>query len=271
MLTERFDNFADRLNPMVVRELRQAVRGQAAMGIVYGFLGVLLLVFAVTAMRLEASGFDAAAGARLFGIIAAVMVLALLVAVPVYAGVRVHLERISEDLTLVQLTGMGFGRIFWGKFLSAMMINLLVLSTMLPFAFVATLLRGIGLPDILGAAIATAFCSAVCTIGMLAVGCLMVGPVSRILWAIACLFAIGIMIGFNAMLNLVAVEGGVTAIFTAAACPGGAFLLIAGLVLLVLYQSAKHRLTGLSDRYHLQNLEYQPWYVKMQTGGGADR
>jgi len=266
MLTQRFEHFADRLNPMVIKELRQAVRGNAVMGIVYAFLAVQVFVFGFESMQIDASDFNAAAGQDLFLTIAAVMLLTLLVAVPVYAGVRVHIERVTEHLTMVQLTGMGFRKIFWGKFWSAMMVDLLILSTMLPFAFAAVLLRGIDLPTILMVAIITTICSAVCVIGMLAVGCLMVGPVSRVIWGIVCLIAIGMMVGFNLGMNAATIYGGFLSVFGWIACPGGGFLIIAGITLLVLYQSAKHRLTGLGDAYHLRHLEYQPWYVKMQTG-----
>ena len=266
MMVQQLEHFADRLNPMVVKELRQAVRGQATLGLVYGFLFVQIVVFGVASVRLDAGGFHPRAGMELFQINAFVMVATLLVGVPIYAGIRTHVERVNDHLTMVQLTGMGFARIFWGKFLAAMMINLLILSTMLPFAFTATLLRGIDLPSIAAVSALTLLCSAICTVGMLAIGCLMVGPVSRILWGIFCVFGFGLMLLFNNGMNLAIIRTGVLSASGWMFCPGGAVTLISGIVLLVLYQSAKHRLTVLSDSYYLRNMEYQPWYVKMQTG-----
>lgn len=267
MISERLNIAADRLNPIVVKELRQAVRGQAALGLVYGFLLVQIVVFALALMRFDVSGFHPQAGLDLFRVISFVMLPTLLLGVPIYAGLRTHFERVSEHLMMVQLTGVGFPRIFWGKFLSAMVVNLLILSTMMPFAFVATLLRGVGLLSIAAVSAITLVCSAICTIGMLAIGCLMVGPVSRVLWGLVCLFCFGVMVVYNNGMNMVIMESGAWSGIEWMLCPSAGVTLIAGIALLVLYQAAKHRLAGLGDSQYLRNLEYQPWYVKMQTGG----
>jgi hypothetical protein len=252
---------------MVVKELRQAVRGQATLGIVYAFLGAQIVVFGLTAWRLDGAPFQAQAGVGFFQVISTIMVVVLLVGVPTYAGIRTHVERVTDHLTMIELTGLGFRKIFWGKFWSAMVVNLLIISTMLPFAFVATLLRGIGLPTVAAVSLVTVLCSAICTVAMLSVGCLMVGVVSRVIWGVICLIGLGFVFGLNFGVNTAAIHAGALSVGGWIACPGGGFLLFAGITLLVLYQSAKHRLTGLSDSQHLRNLEYQPWYVKMQTGG----
>lgn len=238
------ERFGDRLNPMVIKELRQAVRGNAVSGMLCSYLAVMVLVFAREALALEATGFDPRAGLRVFGAIATVMVVTLVIAVPVYAGVRVHVERATEHLRMVQITGIGFPRLFWGKFHAAMLVDVLLLSAMLPFAFAATLLRGIGLPTIAVVAGLTAACSAINVIGMLAVGCLMDGHVSRALWSLFGLTALGSMLVFSGLLAAAVIAADDPGIWLAASCPTCGYALVVVVTLAMLYQGARQRLEG---------------------------
>ena len=68
--------------------------------------------------------------------------------VPLYAGVRLSLERNDANIDLLFVTTITPGAIIRGKYLTAMALTLLIFSACMPFITFTYLLRGIDLPTI---------------------------------------------------------------------------------------------------------------------------
>ena len=68
--------------------------------------------------------------------------------VPLYAGVRLSLERNDANIDLLFVTTITPGAIVRGKYFAAMALTLLIFSACMPFMMFTYLLRGIDLPTI---------------------------------------------------------------------------------------------------------------------------
>lgn len=129
----------NRMNPLLVRELRQLVRNRFVIVMLNLYIGVLvlasLMVVGFTADFTQASGQD------LFSALAVILsVAALLVVVP-YTGLVTAMERINDDLMFT--SAIRPSSIIWGKFLNGIIISLLLFSVTLPFFTFANQLRGL--------------------------------------------------------------------------------------------------------------------------------
>ncbi|HBT76347.1 MAG TPA: hypothetical protein DEB39_05340, partial [Planctomycetaceae bacterium] len=149
----RFVHFVDpvaafldnRMNPLLVRELRQLVRNRFI--IVMLNLYIFLLVFVCLVQVGFTSDFTTATGERLFYTLTAVLgCSAFLVVVP-YTALIAAMERINDDL--MYTSGIRPGSIVFGKFLNGVILSLLLFSTTLPFYMLAAQLRGLDVNDAL--------------------------------------------------------------------------------------------------------------------------
>jgi len=117
---------SDRINPMVVKELRQGLKSR---GFVSCFLSLqALLVISMVIYALNPSDLSFANG--LFWLMTA---LVLLIFLPARATVAVLTERRQQTLELIQLTHLRAHRIIMGKWLSLSLQTLLVVTTLLPY------------------------------------------------------------------------------------------------------------------------------------------
>jgi hypothetical protein len=140
----------DRLNPVVVKELRQAVRAR--------FINTLLLIFLVLMVSIlglflinvdPRPGRSDDLGHDAFFTILGVLQVATLLFVPGFVAARMAGERAGNDLGLMFATALSPLVIIRGKLLSGMMLALLLYSIATPFMTFTYLLRGIDLPTIL--------------------------------------------------------------------------------------------------------------------------
>jgi len=177
-LKSHFVNWREwELNPMVVKELRQAVRSWAVTGMLLLFLFVLF----VTALGMmvmntfEIYG-NQRLGAEVFQVFVAILATASLGFIPLYLGIRLGAERQENNLDLLYITTLTPGRVIRGKFFCGAYIGLLFFSACMPFMAFTSLLRGVDLPSIF-AVLAFLF-FAVCAMNQVAifVACL---PASR--------------------------------------------------------------------------------------------
>lgn len=148
-LVRRIMGFADnRMNPIVVRELRQAVQSRfIALGL--QFLLLILLAFIVGALLLSARqlGRDPTFGLGTFLWLFCILYLGSHVIVPLYAGVRLAIERSGGDLMFISTITPR--RIIYGKLWSAILLGLVLFSAAAPFMILCYLMRGVDIPSIL--------------------------------------------------------------------------------------------------------------------------
>lgn len=145
------DRMDDRISPVIVKELRQAVRGRFIVAVVLVFLavqlltmGIALLANAVTAASLEQS----AAGRPVFLTIFGILMGTCLVCIPAYTGIRLAAERSDVNVDLLFITTLQPLAIILGKLGSAVILTLLIYSACVPFLAFTYFLRGIDFPSI---------------------------------------------------------------------------------------------------------------------------
>lgn len=131
--TQALDNLA---NPILVKEVRQAVKGSFLVFVI----GLILVGQLVTWWFMTAVFRDS----NVSGMVAFLWMLGLFgvslgITMPIYTGWRILSERARKDLFYV--SALSPFQIIWGKFLSSGFIILVVLSTFLPF-FYLTLMLG---------------------------------------------------------------------------------------------------------------------------------
>lgn len=137
----------DWLNPIVVKELRQAVQGR----FVSAALLLLLLIQLATLGIYIVSGGDFAsrfdAGRNAFMFLLAILMAICLIFVPAYTAIRLAFER-DTNVDLLFVTTIRPSAIVWGKLFAALTVTILIFSACLPFMVFTYWLRGIDLPSI---------------------------------------------------------------------------------------------------------------------------
>src|SRR3954468_22993486 len=149
-LRTHFNNWRQwELNPIVVKELRQAVRSWAVTGTLMLFLIVLFcaaVVFFVT-QSFEVST-NQRLGAAIFSTFSVILTGASLLFIPLYVGVRVAAERQQSNLDLLYISTLTPERIIRGKFFCGAYVAVLFFSACMPFMAFTNLLRGVDLPSV---------------------------------------------------------------------------------------------------------------------------
>ena len=180
------------LNPIVVKELRQAVRSWAVTGMLLLFLTVL---FVTSVIFFATQGTDAdpdeQLGAELFSAFAVILAIASLFFIPLYLGIRVAAERQDNNPDLFYVSTLSPARIILGKFLCGAYMTVLFFSACMPFMAFTNLLRGMDLPTVFY--ILFYLFLTVCSFNMIAIflGCL---PASRPFKILAGIFGIAVSI-----------------------------------------------------------------------------
>ena len=136
-----FEEFIDnRLNPILVRELRQMVRSRFIVVMLNLYVGLLTLVclgFVMFSAILQEEG----AGMALFGSLASIMGFSSFFVVILYTGIVTASERINADL--MYASAIKPRQVILGKFFSGLILSLLLFSAVFPFFTLAYLLRGL--------------------------------------------------------------------------------------------------------------------------------
>jgi len=136
----------DAINPIVVKELRQAVRGRFVVTmLVLSLLSQMIIVIgAMIGQRLESTSLErTAVGSGLFMTIFTVLFFGTIVLVPMYAGFRMMSERSDSNVDLLFITTIRPRNVVAGKILSAAVITALIFSASIPFLVFSYVLRGI--------------------------------------------------------------------------------------------------------------------------------
>ena len=140
----------DRMNPIVVKELRQAVQSKFVVSILMLFLVILLTTLLMYVLNTDTIGqVTGNHGADLFQIFQGMLLTVCLLFVPFYVGGRLAVERSSTTSDLLFVSTIRPSSIVWGKLLAGMIVAALIFSACAPFMVVTYLLRGIDPPTIL--------------------------------------------------------------------------------------------------------------------------
>jgi len=137
------------LNPVVVKELRQAVRSWAVTGVLLLFLTVLFIasiVFLVSQSLDE--GVDEQLGGTMFEMFISILAVASILFIPLYTGIRVAVERQESNPDLLYASTLTPGQIIRGKFLCGAYVAVLFFSACMPFMAFTNQLRGVDLPSV---------------------------------------------------------------------------------------------------------------------------
>jgi hypothetical protein len=138
----------DGFNPIVVKELRQAVQGKFVAAVL-----IVLLIIQLTAVGLIiinsrdiSTAFDA--GRDAFMILQSIMLGICLLFVPAYTAFRLGSERSDSNVDLLFITTIRPRAIIGGKIFASLAITVLIFSACMPFMVFTYWLRGIDLPSI---------------------------------------------------------------------------------------------------------------------------
>jgi len=160
---------AERVNPVVVKEFRQAVRSRLVIAVLLLFLLINLAVLGGYLALSPQAATSADGGRNVFAFLVSVLFITCLGFVPLYTGARLSLERNDVNSDLLFITTITPGAMIRGKYLTAMALTLLIFSACMPFLVFTYLLRGIDLPTIFYVlAIGFLSCSAANAVGVLA-------------------------------------------------------------------------------------------------------
>jgi hypothetical protein len=149
-LVEKLD---DMINPIVVKELRQAVQSRFVVFTLLLYLALQMIILGTFLVvreinqRVEAADFQT--GARIFLILQGILMGTCMLLIPCYTGARLALERSDANVDLLFISTLRPRSIIWGKFFSAIVLILLIFSTCAPFMVMTYLMRGIDISTIL--------------------------------------------------------------------------------------------------------------------------
>lgn len=141
------ENVSNTLNPIVIKELRQAVQGKFLAAVLLIFLGIQLLTVGLF-LTDESISWSFSVGRNIFKTLASMLMGTCLILVPAYTGLRLAIERSDANVDLLFITTLHPRSIIWGKFFAALVFTALIYGTCMPFITLTFLLRGIDLPSI---------------------------------------------------------------------------------------------------------------------------
>jgi hypothetical protein len=141
----------DWLNPIMVKELRQAVKNRAVLAALLLFLliqlGILLLNLFLEPQ--PANFVNLYAGRQIFEVLQGILLGTCMLLVPTYAGIRLASEHSDNNVDLLFISTLRPRAIIAGKLQAAVVLILLIFSACAPFMTFTYLLRGIDIPSIL--------------------------------------------------------------------------------------------------------------------------
>ena len=145
-LAARFDDW---LNPIVVKELRQAVQSRFVITALLILLAIQIVAVAIYLVTAGDISFSYDAGRTVFMILFGIMLAVSMLFVPLYSGVRLAAERSDTNLDLLFITTIKPRSIIAGKMLAAVILTVMIFSACLPFLTLTYFLRGVDLPSML--------------------------------------------------------------------------------------------------------------------------
>ena len=195
----------DRLNPIVVKELRQAVQGKFLIVVLICFLCLQLLTMGLF-LTGEAVTASFNAGLNVFRVLLGILFGTCLLFVPAYTGIRLASERADANVDLLFITTLQPRSIIWGKFFAGIVLTVLLYSACMPFMTFTYLLRGVDLPSVF---ILLALDFIVVAVGIqcgILIGCLPANRVFKVILGVGWLVAMNIV--FTTLMVVMFMPGG---------------------------------------------------------------
>jgi len=147
-LSSFLSRFDDWINPIAVKEMRQAVKGKFIAWILMIFLLTQLVIIGAVLILSEDLGQDFNIGRSVFTGLLAVLLGTCLFFLPAFIALRLSSEKSGNNVDLFFITTLKPIQIIWGKFSAALILTLLFFSTCMPFMTLTYLLRGLDLPSV---------------------------------------------------------------------------------------------------------------------------
>lgn len=146
MIVTRFlSSIDDWINPIVVKELRQAVKSRMVVSILMTFLFLQMALLSLALAGTEQNQI----GRTIFAWQQGFLLWTLMLLVPIYAATRLSAERSDQNVDLLFISTLRPRSIITGKFFAALVLAVLIFSTCAPFMIFSYLLRGIDIPTVL--------------------------------------------------------------------------------------------------------------------------
>lgn len=142
----KLKTFQDTINPIVLKELRQAVRGRFMPVLLCTYLFVQVMVMLVNADNSQSNNFGVEMMMSYFSVLGVVVI----IFVPFVSAIRHAFERNSDNLDLLYITSLPAKNIVTGKFIAGVVTSLLFFSATMPFIALTLLLRGVDIQSIVG-------------------------------------------------------------------------------------------------------------------------
>ena len=140
--------FGDRINPIVVKELRQAVQSRFVIATLLTLLSIQIVAIGIYILASGASLFGFDAGRQAFLMLFSILQSIGMIFAPLYTGARLVAERSDTNVDLLFITTIKPRSIIAGKMFAAMTLTALIYSACMPFMTFTYFLRGIDLPSI---------------------------------------------------------------------------------------------------------------------------
>ncbi|MCP4107194.1 MAG: hypothetical protein GY749_16910 [Desulfobacteraceae bacterium] len=150
LIEKIIDKIDDNLNPILVREMRQAVQNHFIFSLLAVLLIALLAVMSYFVLFSTSQGYVilgrfVITGHRMFMILLVFFVCSSVIFVPAYLGSRAFKERFENNTELIFISALGPGAILRGKLFVGIIMTFLIFSVCLPFMTFTYLLSGINL------------------------------------------------------------------------------------------------------------------------------
>lgn len=143
-LVDRLEPISDRLNPILVKEVRQALRGKS---FGWSFMLLVTLVAVIGAMIVLTDEVNPSSilGVNFTLLLVWMLGIGMIVMVPLQAFQSLGNEWEAETYDQLTLSGLASSRIASGKLFSAALQSALILAAFLPFVALGFLMRGVDL------------------------------------------------------------------------------------------------------------------------------
>jgi hypothetical protein len=181
------------MNPVLLKELRQATRNRILLSALMVLLASLFLVSVMFLMRHELMPVsNEQVGRPVFQAFLIILTVISVIFVPLYTGIRLALERRETDRDLMFITTLPPGKIIRGKMFCGAYLVSMFFSICAPFMVFTNLLRGVDLPTVGFVLFCLHLAACFAIQGGIALACFPAHSVFKILSGLAfamCLFA----------------------------------------------------------------------------------
>lgn len=169
-LAARMDVWSDRINPILVRETRQRIKGKFFPATFLLLVGVSWLICVGTVLATQSTFEMSEIGPRLLSTLLLVMGIPLCYAAPLNLFRSITQEFDGQTFEVLAVTTLSPGRIVIGKLQSCITEVGAYTCAVAPFICFSYLLRGVSIAGLLSGLVVMLCASAVCSVGAMLLG-----------------------------------------------------------------------------------------------------